>query len=95
MSNETLKSSHGYVANHTEESCPICKQKIRRVLIAKKAYNIVTSEEPLSPGNGVTLRVLHEDWNDSVNKAIALIHLRCCDEFLPLIDDIHDPAKML
>ena len=78
----------------TDENYPIWKQKIHQVLIAKKAYNIVTSVEPLPPGNGVTLRALHEAWQDRANKAIPLIHLRCCDELLPLINNINDPMEM-
>jgi hypothetical protein len=34
------------------------KQKLRRVLIAKKAYNIVASVELLPVGNGVTPSIL-------------------------------------
>jgi hypothetical protein len=75
MSNETFKSGHGYVPKLTEENYPIWKQRIRRVLITKKAYNIVTGVEPLPPGNGIALRALHEHCHDRANKAIALIHL--------------------
>jgi hypothetical protein len=57
-------------------------------------YNIVTGVEPLPPGNSVALRYLQEDWHDRANKAIALIYLGCCDELLPLIDDIDDPVVM-
>jgi len=94
MSNETFKSSHSYVLKLTEENYPIWKQKIRQVLIAKKAYNIVTGVKHLPPGNGVALHALQEDWHDRANKALALIHLRCCDELLPLINDIDDSVEM-
>ena len=94
MSNETFKSSHGYVPKLTEENFPIWKQKICRVLIAKKAYNIVTGVEPLPPGNGVALHALQEEWHDRANNSIALIHLGCCNELLPLINDNDDPVEM-
>jgi len=94
MSNETFKSGHGYVPKLTEENYPIWKQKIRRVLIAKKAYNIVTAVEPLPPSNHIALHALQEDWHEIANKVIALIHLGCCDELLPLIDDFDDRVEM-
>jgi hypothetical protein len=58
MLNETFKSGHGYVPKLTKGNYPIWKQKICQVHIAKKAYNIVTGVEPLSPGNGVALCAL-------------------------------------
>jgi len=94
MSNETFKTDHGNVPKLTEENYPVWKQKICRVLIAKKAYNIVTSVELLPVGNGVALRPLQESWHHQANKALAQIHLGCCDEHLPLIDDIDDPMEM-
>jgi hypothetical protein len=94
MSNEIFKTNHGNVPKLTEENYPVWKQKIRRVLIAKKAYNIVTGVELLPVGNGVALRILQESWHDRANKALAQIHLGCCDELLPLIDDIDDPVEM-
>jgi hypothetical protein len=94
MSNEPFKCGHGDVPKLTEENYPIWKQKIRRVLIAKKAYNIVTGVELLPSGKGVALRGLQEDWHDRANKAIALKQLRCCHELLPLIHDIDDPVEM-
>ena len=94
MSNETFKTDHGNVPKLTEENYPVWKQKIRRVLIAKKAYNIVTGVDLLPVGNGVALRLLQESWHDRANKALAQIHLGCCDELLPLIDIINDPVEM-
>jgi len=67
---------------------------ICRVLIAKEAYNIITGVKLRPPGNGITLRTLSEDCHDRANKAIALIPLGCCDELLPLIDNINDPVEM-
>jgi hypothetical protein len=62
--------------------------------MAKIPYNIVTGVEPHAPGNGLALRTLSEDWNDRVNKTRPLIHLGCCDELLPFIDDIEDPVDI-
>jgi len=94
MSNGTLKTDHGNVPKLTEENYPVLKQKICRVLVAKKAYNIVTGVELLPVGNGVTLHLLQESWHDRANKALPQINLGCCDELLPLIDDIDDPVEM-
>jgi len=94
MSNETFKTDHGNVPKLTEENNPVWKQKIRGVLIAKKAYNIVTSVELLPLGNGVALSPLQKRWHDRANKALAQIHLGCCNELFPLFDDIDDPVEM-
>jgi len=94
MSNETFKTDHGNVPKLTEENYPVWKQKIRQVLIAMKAYNIVTSVELLPLGNGVALRSLQERWHGRANTALAQIHLGCCDELLPLIVNIDDPVEM-
>jgi hypothetical protein len=94
MSNETFKSGHDYVRKLTEENYPIWKQKIRQVLITNKADNIVTSVEPLPPGNGVALRPLQENWHNRGNKAMVLINLGCCNEPLPLLHGIDDPVEM-
>jgi hypothetical protein len=94
MSNETFKSGHGNVPKLSEENYPSCKKKTRQVLIAKKTNNIVTGLELLPPGNGVAQCTWQEDWHDRANKAIALIDLGCCNELLPLIDDLDDPAEM-
>jgi hypothetical protein len=94
MSNETFKTDHGNVPKLTEENYPVWKQKIRRVLIATKAYDIVTGVELLPVSNGVALCPLQDNWHDRANKALAQIHLGCCDELLPLIDDIDHPVEM-
>jgi len=94
MSNETFKTYHGNVPKPTDENRPVWKQKIRQVLIANKAYDIVTSVELLLVGNGVTPRRLQASWHDRADMAVAQIHLGCCDELLPLIDDIDDPVEM-
>jgi hypothetical protein len=64
MSNETFKTDHGNVPKLTKDNYPVWKQKICQVLIAKKAYDIVTGVELLPVGNGVTLRPLQECWHD-------------------------------
>jgi len=94
MSNETFKTNYGNVPKLTEENYPVWKQNIRRVIIAKEAYDIVTGVELRPVGNGVTLRPLQESSHDQANKALAQLHLGCCDELLPLIDDIDDPVEM-
>jgi len=63
-SNETFKTGHGNVPKLTEEKDPSLKEKICRVLIAKKPYNIVTAVKLILSGNGVTLHTLQEDWHN-------------------------------
>jgi len=94
MSNKSFKTDHGNVPKLTEDNYPVWEQKIRRVLITKKAYKIITSVELLPVGNGVTLRPLQESWHDRANKALAQIHLGCCGELLPPIDVIDNPVEM-
>jgi hypothetical protein len=64
MSNETFKTNHGNEPKLTEENYLVWKQKIRRVFIAKKAYNIVTGVKLLPVSNGIALRLLQESWHD-------------------------------
>jgi len=71
MSNETFKTDHGNVPKLTEENYPVWKQKIHRVLIAKKAYDIVTGVGLLPVGNSVALCPLQASWHDRSNKALA------------------------
>jgi len=95
MSNTSFKSGHSYVPKLTEENYPTWKQKICKVLITKKAYNIVPGIEPPPPGNGAALHALQEDGRDRADKAIALIHLGCWDKLLPLINNIDDPVEIV
>jgi len=62
--------------------------------MAKTAYDMVTGVELLPLGNGIALRPLQESWHDRTNKALAQIHLGCCDKLLPLTDDMDDPEEM-
>jgi len=78
----------------TEENNPVQKQLICGGLTEKKAYNIVTSVDLLPVGNGLTLCLLQKSWHDRVNKVLGHIPLGCCNELLPLIDDINDPMEM-
>ena len=94
MSNETFKTDHGNVPKLTEENYPVWKQKICRVLIAKKVYNIVTGVELLPVGNGIALNLLPESCHDRADKPLAQILLGCGDELLPLIQDIDHPVEM-
>ena len=64
------------------------------MLIAKTAENIVTGVEPLHPGHSVALHALQVDCHDRASKAIALSYLGCCDELLPLIDNIDAHVEM-
>jgi len=94
MSNKTFKTDHGNLPKLTEENYPVWKQKICQVLIAKKAYNIITGVKLLPVGHSVALHLLQESWHDRADKAPAQIHLGCHDELLPLIDDIDDSVQM-
>jgi len=92
MSNEIYLTDQGNVPQLSEENYPVWKQKICRVLIAKRAYNIVSSVKLLPGGNGIAVSPMEENWHDSANRAIAHIHLGCSDEYLPLINNIHNPV---
>jgi hypothetical protein len=94
MSNETFKTDHGNMHKLGEENNPVRKQLICGGHTAKTPYNIVTSVELLPVSNGLTLRLLQKSWHDRANKVLAHIHLECCNELLPLIDDINDPVEM-
>jgi hypothetical protein len=94
FSNETFRTNYGNVLKLTKENYTVWRQKIRRVLISKNAYNIVTDLELLPVCDGVALRLLKESWHYRANKALAQIHLGCGDEFLPHIDDIDDAVEM-
>jgi hypothetical protein len=95
MSNETFKTDHGNVPKLTEENYPVWKEKIRRVLLTKRASDIVTGVELFPVGNGVALRALQESRHDRANKPLAQLHLGCCDKPFPLINDIDHPVEML
>jgi len=64
------------------------------VIVAMRAYNIVTGDELFPEGNGSTARTLQKEWHQRANDPIALIHLGCTDDLLPWIDDIDDPVEM-
>jgi hypothetical protein len=93
-SKETCNTSHGTVPKLTEAYFSIWKQKIHQVLIAKKAFNTVTSVKFLPPGNFVAICALQDIWHDRAKKAITSIHLGCCDELHPLIANIIDSVEM-
>ena len=94
MTTDSFKTDHGFIAKLTHDNYPIWKQKIRRVLIAKKEYDIVTGIEPLPVGQGVALRPQQQNWHERANDAMALIYTGCSDDLLPWIDDIDDPVEM-
>ena len=64
------------------------------MIVAMRAYNIVTGDELFPEGNGSTARTLQKEWHQRANDPIALIHLGCTDDLLPWIDDIDDPVEM-
>jgi hypothetical protein len=64
------------------------------VLVAIRAYNIVTGDELFPEGNGSAARTLQKEWHQKADDSIALIHLGCTDDLLPWIDDIDDPVEM-
>ena len=94
MSNESFKTYYGNVPKLTEENDTVWQQKISQVIIARKAYNMVTGVELLPVGNSVALSPLQETLHARANNTLAQIYLRCCDELLPLIEDIDDDMEM-
>jgi hypothetical protein len=58
-------------------------------------YGIITSVDLFPACLGLVLQPLQNDWHQRANKAIVLIHLRCCcNDLLAYIDDIDDPVEM-
>jgi len=94
MSNEIFKTDHGNVLKPNNENYLVSKQKIRRVLIAMTAYNIVTGVKLLPVGNGVALCPQQESGHDRANQTLAQVHFECGDELVPLINDLDDPLEM-
>jgi hypothetical protein len=89
-----FKTDQGFIAKLTHNNYPIWKQKMRRILITKKAYNIVTGIVLLPLGHGVALHPLQQNWHEKANEAMALIYTGCSDDLLPIIDDVDDPVEM-
>jgi len=94
MSNKSWKTDDSNVPKLTEEFYGAWKPKICQVFISNKAYIILTGVKLLPFGHSIVLYPLQDTWHDTANKAIALIHIGCCDKLLPLIDDISDPVEM-
>jgi hypothetical protein len=94
MSTETYMTDYGAMSKLTENNYPIWKGKARRVLIAMKAYDIVTGEEPLPVGVGKAVRTQQCEWHKRANDALAFMYLSCSDEILPYISHIDDAAEM-
>ncbi|KAF8248063.1 hypothetical protein K440DRAFT_643337 [Wilcoxina mikolae CBS 423.85] len=94
MTTDSFKTDHRFIAKLTHDNYPIWKQKMHRILISKRAYNIVTGIKLLPVGQGVALRPLQQDWHVRANEAMALIYTGCSDDLLPWIDDIDDPVEM-
>ena len=92
---EMFKSNHRFIPKLTHDNYPTWRKRVRRVLVAMRAYNIVTGEELLPEGNRSAARTLQMEWHQKANDAIALIHLGCTDNLpFPWIDDINDPVEM-
>jgi hypothetical protein len=88
-------TGHGNMPKLTKENYLVWKQKIRRVLITKTAYNSVTGDELLPGGNCVALRLLYDSWHIQGKKALVQINLGFCDELFPLTDHvIENPVEM-
>jgi len=64
------------------------------VLVAMRAYSIVTGDEILPEGHGSAARTLQKEWHWWANDAIGQIHLVCTNDLLPWIDDIDDAVEM-
>jgi hypothetical protein len=94
MANKTFKTNHDNEPKVSKEHYPVWKQRIRRVLMATKAYIIVTSVELLRIGNGVSPHPLQPSWHDRANRALAQIHLVCSEEVLPIIDALDHAVEM-
>jgi len=89
-----FKTDYRLIPKLTHDNYPTWRKKVRRVLVAMRAYNILTGDELFPEGNGSAARTLQKEWHQRANDAIALIHLGCTDDLLPWIDDIDDPVEM-
>jgi len=90
MSHETFNTDHGTVITLNKENYPLWKEKISRVLMANKAYNIVSCVELPPVGKGIARCSLQECCRNRANTPVAQLLLGCCVELLPLIYDIED-----
>ena len=91
---EMFTTDYGFIPKLTHDNYPTWRRKVRRVLVAMRAYSIVTGDELLPEGNGAAARTLQKEWHRRANDAIAQIHLGCTDDLLRWIDDIDDPVEM-
>jgi hypothetical protein len=91
---EMFKTDYVFIPKLTCDNYATRRKKVRRMLVAMRAYNIVTGDELLPEGNRSVACTLHKEWHQKANDAIAQIHLGCTDDLLPWIDDIDDPVGM-
>jgi len=77
-----FKTDHRFNPKLTHDNYPIWRKKVHRVLIAMKAYNIVTRNKLFPEGNRSAACTLQKEWHQKANDVIALIHVGCADHLL-------------
>jgi len=91
---EMFKTDYGFIPNLIHDNYHTWRKMVRRVLVAMRAYNIVTGDELLPEGNGSAVHTLQKEWHQRAIEAFAQIHLGCTGDLLPWIHDIDDPVEM-
>jgi len=91
---EMFKTDYRFIPKLPHDNYLTWREKVHRVLVAMRAYDIVTGDELLPEGNGSAARTLQKEWHRRANDAIAQIHLGCTDDLRPWIDDIDDRVEM-
>jgi hypothetical protein len=95
MLHYTFKNDNGNAPSWTEKIYSARKDRICQILNHKKAKILFTCIESLLVCNSVTQCPLQENHHYQVNQAIALLHIRCCNEYLPFIHSIKNLLQML
>ena len=91
---EMFKTDYRFNHKLSDDNYPTWRKEVHRVLIAIRAYSIVTGDELFPEGNGSAACTRQKEWHQRVNDAIVQIHLGCTDDLLPWIDDIDNPVEM-
>jgi hypothetical protein len=91
---EMFKTDHGFIPKLTHDNYPTWRTTVCHVLVAMRAYSIVTGDKLLPEGNRSAAHTLQKEWHQRANAAIAQIHLGCTDDLLLWIDNINDPVEM-
>jgi len=68
---EIFKTDYRFIPKLKHNNYPTWRKKVRHVLVAMKAYDIVTGDELLSEGNRSTAPTLQKQWHRRANDAIA------------------------